>query len=126
MHSHPRVWSLLRFGAAALGYALTAGILFWGFTSGRFSIPGGDSLIWDRVGDEVRSGLSPYYVVQGSGGFYYAPPWAILFAAVSWLPAQITAALMITVEVAALRYIAGSWLRVGWCLCLPLVAFELP
>lgn len=108
-----------------VGYALTAVILEWGFSSGKFTIPGGDALIWDRVGDEVRAGISPYYY-DAQASFYYAPPWAVLFAALSWLPVQVTALMMIAAEVAALRYIAGSWLRVGWCLCLPLVAFELP
>ena len=114
------------FALSGAGYVVAAIILFWGFTSGKFSIPGGDALIWDRVGDEIRNGVSPYYPVSGSGGFYYAPPWALWFALASWLPVQVTAILMTALEIAALRYIAGSWLRVGHCLCLPLVAFELP
>lgn len=108
------------------GYLVAAVILSWGFTSGKFAIPGNDALIWDRVGDEVRSGISPYYSVEGPGGFYYAPPWALFFAAISWLPAQVTALVMIALEIGALRYVAGSWRRVGYCLWLPLVAFELP
>jgi hypothetical protein len=64
--------------------------------------------------------------VAGSGGFYYAPPWAVAFAAVSWLPTAVVAAAMIALEVGSLWYIAGSWRRLGWCLLLPYVAWELP
>ena len=115
-----------RFALAVVGYALTLGIIAWGMSVGKFTLTPGDALIWDRVGDEIRAGISPYYAVAGSGGFYYAPPWAVLFALVSWLPVQVTALAIMAAEVASLRYIAGSWLRVGYVCWLPLVAFELP
>jgi hypothetical protein len=117
---------LLGFALAAVGYLMTAYILYWGATTGFFPIPGGDALIWDRAGDELRAGISPYYQVPGTGGFYFAPPWAVAFAAVTWLPAAIPASIMIALEAGALWYIAGSWTRVGWCLLWPFVAFELP
>jgi hypothetical protein len=124
----PRRRSVLaRVWLAASGYALTAGILAWGFGSERFAIPGGDALIWDRVGDALRAGTEVYVRTPTlSDTFWYAPPWAVIFAAVSWLPVQVTAVAIIAAEVAALRYIAGSWLRVGYLCWLPLVAFELP
>ena len=116
---------LARFGLSAAGYLVLAGIVAWGYSSGKFTLPPGDVLIWDRVGDEVRAGISPYYAVVGSGGFYYAPPWAVLFALVSWVPVQLLSLAMIAAEVAALRYIAGSWQRFGYACLFPLVAFEL-
>lgn len=117
---------LATFAFSAGGYLILAGILWWGVSVGKFTLTPGDALVWDRVGDEVRAGISPYYAVTGSGGFYYAPPWAILWAVVSWLPVQVVAAVIMAVEAASLRYIAGSWLRVGYLCWLPLVAFELP
>lgn len=112
---------------SAGGYALTAIILWWGFTSGKFSIPGGDALIWDRVGDAMRAGMPIYLQTPTlSDTFWYAPPWAVLFAAVSWLPVQVMAGGIIALEVASLRYVAGSWQRVGYLCWFPLVAFELP
>jgi len=109
------------------GYALTLGILAWGFSTGAFHIPGGDALIWDRVGDALRSGAEVYVRTPTlSDTFWYSPPWAVLFAVVSWLPVQVTALAIIVCEVASLRYIAGSWLRVGYLCWFPLVAFELP
>jgi hypothetical protein len=121
-----RALRLLGFGLSVTGYLVTGGILWWGFTTGAFPIPGGDAMIWDRVGDEMRVGISPYYPVSGTGGFYYTPPWAVAFAAVSWLPPVVPAVALIAIECAALWYVAGSWLRLGWCLLLPFVAFELP
>lgn len=116
----------LAFTFSVVGYIVSSYILYWGFTTGAFPIPGADALIWDRVGDELRSGVSPYYQIPGAGGFYYAPPWAVAFAAVSWLPPTVLAWGMIGLEIGALWYIAGSLMRLGWCLMLPLVAWELP
>jgi hypothetical protein len=117
---------LVGFALAVTGYLVTGGILVWGFTGGAFPIPGADALVWDRVGDEVRAGVSPYYQIPGTGGFYFAPPWAVAFAAASWLPPIVLAWGLIVLESAALWYIAGSWTRLGWLLLWPLVAWELP
>jgi hypothetical protein len=117
---------LIGFAFAVAGYLMAGYIWYWGVRTGFFPLPGSDAQIWDRAGDEIRAGISPYYQVPGSGGFYFAPPWAIAFAAVSWLPPAIPAAALIVLEAGALWYIAGSWTRVGWCLLWPFVAFELP
>lgn len=126
--SYPRDWRTLgRLALSLGGYALTAGILVWGFSTNRFGIPGGDALIWDRVGDAMRAGTDIYLRTPTlSDTFWYAPPWAVAFAAVSWLPVQVMASGIIVLEVLSLRYIAGSWQRVGYFCWLPLVAFELP
>ncbi len=131
MRARPRfrIGPRTRFAISAVGYALTAVILWWGFTSGHLAIPGGDAYIWDRAGDQIRAGVSPYHPnADGStnGLFFFGPPWALAFAATSWMPLGALAIGIIGLEVAALRYVAGNWLRVGYCLWLPLVAFELP
>jgi hypothetical protein len=115
----------LRFALSAGGYAFTGLLLYILFSAGIFTFPGTDALIWDRVGDEVRAGISPYHATSVGYGFHYAPPWAVLFALVSWLPASVVAAAISGLEIVALRYIAGSWLRVGYLCWFPLVAFEL-
>ena len=116
----------LGFTFSVVGYIVTSFILYWGFTNGAFPIPGADAFVWDRVGDELRAGISPYYQISGTGGFYFAPPWAVFFAAISWLPPVVPAVAIIALEIAALGYIAGALTRLGWCLLLPLVAWELP
>jgi hypothetical protein len=122
-----RLTRLAAFALSAGGYVFTLGILAWGFSSGKFGMPGSDARIWDRVGDAIRSGGEVYYRSPTlSDSFWYAPPWAVLFGALSWLPVDVLALGIIAAEIAALRYIAGSWLRVGYLCWLPLVAFELP
>ncbi len=113
------------FALSAGGYVFTGVLLYVLLGSGIFGFPGTDALIWDRVGDEIRAGVSPYYTTTVGYGFYYAPPWAVALALVSWLPPTLTAIAVSGLEVLALRYIAGSWLRAGYLCWFPLVAFEL-
>jgi hypothetical protein len=87
---------------------------------------GHDVQIWDRVGDQVRAGISPY----GMGYtdievFLYSPPWALLFAAVSWLPRELLVGGLIVLEFLAWRICAGSWRRVGYLGLIPIFGFEL-
>ncbi len=119
--------ALARFGLSASGYVFLAGVLAWGFATGSFTIPGGDVLVYDRVGDDLRAGLDVYVrQVDPVTTFFYAPPWAVAFAAVSWLPTQTWGLAIVAIETAALRYLAGSWLRFGWFCLWPFVAWELP
>jgi hypothetical protein len=104
------------------GYAFAAVVLvemarFYGW-------PGDDAYIWSRAGGDLLAGRSPYAPMI-PGGFYFAPPWAIAFAAISWLPVPVIAAGILALEVLALRYVAGSWLRAGWLCWLPIVPLEL-
>jgi len=109
----------LGFAAAAAGYLLAVLMLAW-WGQGRYP---GDVLIWDRVGDEIRAGASPYYA--SDHGWYYAPPLAVLLALVTWIPVWAQAAGLLAVNVGAIRYMAGSWTRVGWWLLFPIVEMEL-
>ena len=119
--------SRIVFALAAGGVAFTAIQLIVGNQIGIFPIPGGDTFIWDRVGDQIRSGSIDIYTIQANrdSTFWYAPPWAILWAALSWLPVEIFYALIFVAKVAALRVIAGSWMGAGIVCWFPLVAFDL-
>jgi len=113
-----------RLAASFSGYAITAFVIWW-----QLSRLGGlapDLAIWDRVGDQVAQGVSPYGIdLPWQGLFFYAPPWALGFALTSWLPIQIQAGLLFALEMVALRYVAGSWLRVGYLGLCPLTGAEL-
>jgi hypothetical protein len=97
-----------------------------GTQAGLFPVPGRDELIWDRIGDALRLG-APIYTVQPvlEDTFWYAPPWAVAFAAISWLPIILQHLLFVAVRVASLRVIAGSWVGAGVICWFPLVAFDL-
>jgi hypothetical protein len=109
------------------GYLVLAYVLWWGFSVGKFAVPSGDSLIWDRAGDQVRAGINPYGVVAANptDSFWYAPPVALVFAITSLLPPIVQWLAIVVLEVAALRYITGSWRTFGIAGWLPLTAFEL-
>jgi hypothetical protein len=96
-----------------------------GTQAGLLPIPPGDTLIWDRVGDQLRAG-EPVYVnaTPLTDSFWYAPPWAVAFAAVSWMPPPVLHLGLVVVKVASLRVIAGSWLGVGVAAWFPLVAID--
>lgn len=114
----------VRLTASLLGYGMIVAVIAWSVTSRGWIAP--DVLIWDRTGDWVRSGLSPYSRdFDWHGLFVYAPPWAVLFSLTSWLPIGGQAGLVFAVEVAALRYVAGSWLRVGYLGLIPITGGEL-
>jgi hypothetical protein len=102
-------------------------VLWWGFSVGQFGVPGGDTLIWDRVGDQVRAGINPYGIVAAnpSDTFWYSPPVALVFAFTSLLPPIVQWLAIVALEVAALRYVTGSWRSFGIAGWLPLTAFEL-
>jgi hypothetical protein len=96
-----------------------------GTQAGLFPIPGGDELIWDRVGDAIWTGAPIYYRAPIlTDSFWYAPPLAVAFGAVSWLPVVLQHWLFTLLKIGAMRVIAGSWLGAGIACWFPLVAFE--
>lgn len=108
------------------GVAFTSIQLIVGSQAGLFPIPGGDELIWDRVGDAVWTGAPIYYrAAILTDSFWYAPPLAVAFGVVSWLPIVLQHWLFTVLKVLSLRVIAGSWLGAGIACWFPLVAFEL-
>jgi hypothetical protein len=99
--------------------------LFIGTQAGLFPIPAGDELIWDRVGDAVWTGAPIYYVAPiATDSFWYAPPLAVIFGLLSWLPIVLQHWLFTLLKIGAMRLIAGSWLGAGVACWFPLVAFE--
>lgn len=108
------------------GVAFVAIQLIVGFQAGLFPIPGGDELIWDRVGDAVWTGAPIYYrATNPTDSFVYAPPIAVLFSTISWLPVVIQHFALLALRIASLRVIAGTWVGAGIACWFPLVAFEL-
>jgi hypothetical protein len=108
------------------GVAFTAIQLIVGTQAGLFPVPGGDELIWDRVGDAIWSGEPIYYLAPvPTDSFWYAPPVAVLFGALSWMPIVLQHLLFTVLKILSLRVIAGSWIGAGVACWFPLVAFEL-
>ena len=100
--------------------------LFIGAQAGIFPIPGGDELIWDRVGDALWTGAPVYYnAPRLIDSFVYAPPIAVAFGLVSWLPIDAQHLLFLVLRILSLRVIAGSWIGAGIACWFPLVAFDL-
>ena len=117
---------LLLVALSAGGYAFFAVQLLIGWRIGLFGFPGGDIVIWDRAGDELRAGISPYHAVEPRNEtFWYGPPWAVLFALVTWLPPMVVWSGMFAANLLGLRYLGGSRLGVGFLCWLPFLAFEL-
>jgi hypothetical protein len=107
------------------GVAFVVIQLVVGGQAGLFPIPGGDELIWDRVGDAIWTGAPIYYLAPNpTDSFWYAPPLAVLFGTVSWLPLVAQHWLFTVLKVGAMRLICGSWVNAGIACWFPLVAFE--
>lgn len=106
---------------AAVGLALAAWVLltFW-------SQAGHDALAYWLAGGSVLAGESPYSGTYGEiGVFRYAPPLAVVAAAGSLLPFGAFQLVLLGVNVAALRYVAGSWRVAGLVLLYPWSVNEL-
>lgn len=103
------------------GWAVAAVVMLFreGFGAGV------DMQAYIRAGDALRSGQPVYTTGVAEGlAFLYSPVWAVLFAAISWLPGWLLQAGIMALDVAALRYTLGSWLGVGLFAWYPLVWFE--
>jgi hypothetical protein len=112
--------------ASAGGYALFAIITIVGIDTGQLAIPGGDIVItFDPAGDALRAGLDPYAVPPFARSLFFAPPWAVIYAALSWMPPTVLHLITIAAGFTSLRYLARSWRGVGYCLWLPVIPFEL-
>jgi hypothetical protein len=126
--SQRKSWRPLWFAFAVGGVAFVAIQLIVGKHIGIFPIPGGDTYLWDRVGDQIRSGAGgEIYAVMANrdATFWYAPPWAVIWAATSWVPIEGLYGLLFVAKVLALRIIGGSWIGAGIACWFPLVAFDL-
>ncbi len=94
-----------------------------GFQLGVIHFPGLDpTQYYAPAGNAFRSGGDPYALLSDGTAFFYAPPWAAVFAlfpSAGWITVVIYGA-----NVLALRYIAGSWLAIGYLCWFPLVPWE--
>ena len=116
---------LLRFALAALAVTWFVVQLWTLIGEGRLPFPGGDvTTIFDPAGDRLRDG-EPVYAQAFNGAFFYGPPFAVFYGAISWLPVEAQQVIVLVGELAALRYLGGSWF--GFCLALafPLMPWEL-
>jgi hypothetical protein len=93
---------------------------------GQWFRTGPDLDAYLRAGHALLDG-APVYVGQigEATNFPYGPPWAVIAAALALLPPLVVQATIIVLDLAAMRYVAGSWRGVGWILLWPLTAFEL-
>lgn len=114
-------WSAVGYLFAAWLYLQVIGLGRLGFDLRTFFLPAGHALL---TGGDVYAPR----IVPGAGpldGFFWAPPWAVIYAAVSWLPWQAVYIATFVAEVGALRVMCGSWRRVGYAAWFPLIPFEL-
>ena len=113
---------LLTAAFAIGGYACCIVFLIVGFSSGRWPFPGGDvAVFYGPAGDALRAGGEVYFP-----GFLYGPPWAVAFAAVSWLGPAAIHGIILALDAVALWTIAwGNWRRLGYILWIPLIPYEL-
>lgn len=108
--------------ASVVWFLVQLGILI---QQGQLPWPGGDvTNIFDPAGDALRDG-TPVYTHAFNGAFFYSPPIAVLYGATSWLPTEVQQGFVLIAEIAALRYLGGSWF--GFCLALafPVMPWEL-
>jgi hypothetical protein len=129
-----RVFDPIRLVCSTLsvaGYLVFVFLVVWGINS-RIFVPGhlpdqllagdvGD--VYDAAGDALRTGHAVYTYAYPP--YFYAPPLTVLFGAVSWLPLQASYCIVTALNLAALRYLAGSWRRLGFLLWIVLIPFEL-
>ena len=104
---------------AGLGGWLVGLIMLLQETGGRLAV-GYDLAAYIRAGHDLLSG-APVYVghIGQSGAFSYAPPWAVLFAAIAWIPGQLVQLAMMVLDLLALRYLFGRWSLVGLAFLCP-------
>jgi hypothetical protein len=115
----------LRFAIAAASVTWFLVLLWTLIGEGRVPFPGGDvTSIFDPAGDRLRAG-EPVYAQPFNGAFFYGPPFAVLYGAISWLPGEVQQAIVLVGELAALRYLGGSWFGFCCALAFPLMPWEL-
>lgn len=111
-------------GISLFGYAFGAWELIVLNSRGLEVRP--DTQAYLRAGHALLSGAPVYLGQIGDPlAFNYAPPWALLFASLTLLPPTVAQFILMSANAAALRYVAGSWRRVGYCLLFPLTGLFL-
>ena len=115
---------LVRFAVAAscvVWFSVQVVILL----AGHWVVPSSDLIsIFGAAGERLRGG-EPVYQGAFNGAFFYGPPWAVFYGATSWLPVWVQYGIALTAELAALRYLCGSWYGSACALAIPLMPWEL-
>jgi hypothetical protein len=112
----------VKWAASITGYAL--GIVYIVLITGGHLQPGIDLGAYLRAGLDLRAGQAVYVGQIGDAtNFPYAPTWAVIAAAASLLPGALLQAGLMLVDVAAVRYVCGSWRAAGYVFAWPLTAF---
>ncbi|HTS15456.1 MAG TPA: hypothetical protein VMH24_07295 [Candidatus Sulfotelmatobacter sp.] len=122
----PRELVLWAGGIAGFVFGAFAFVTIEASVGGQWFRTGPDLDAYLRAGHDLLNG-NPVYVGQigEATNFPYAPPWAVIAAGLALLPPLLVQAAIIGLDLAAMRYVAGSWRGVGWILLWPLTAFEL-
>jgi hypothetical protein len=114
-----RILQLVAVTGAGLAVAAVAMLFREGFGAGV------DMQAYIRAGNALRNGEPVYTTGVAEGlAFLYSPVWAVLFGLISWLPGWLLQAVVMALDLAALRYATGSWLGVGLVAWYPLIWFE--
>lgn len=114
-----------RFLVAALslvGWVFGA-FAWWVISSGELRA-GVDLQAYIRAGQDLLAGR-PVYIGEVGGRlvFSYAPPWAVACAALAWIPGPILQLGVMVLDLVSLRYLVGSWQRIGLTSFFPITVF---
>lgn len=117
-----RLRDLILLTLSVCGWGL--GLAAWFHETGGAITTGVDLAAYLRAGRDLAAGLPVYTTPIGdSTAFAYAPPWAILFAALSVIPGALIQLAIVLLDLAALRYLTGSWRAVGYVIPIPMTIF---
>ena len=105
------------------GYLVALGT-YLAITKGDPLKAGVDLQAYLRAAADLLAGRDVYIGQIGdAGAFLYAPTWAVGFATVSWLPPALLQSAVVALDLAAIRYVSGSWRAAGYVLWVPLMPF---
>lgn len=124
----PDAGAIARFGwvltPIAVAGAIVAGLLLLRmYLLGAWPLY--DTACFWVAGLRLRTGAPVYGWIDPAFTFRYAPPWAVLWVPLSFIPLELVSAAMLTAEILALRYVCGSWRNAGLACWLPPVGGEL-
>jgi hypothetical protein len=103
---------------AVAGAFVCAGQLVQWIQQGAW--PFHDSAAYYLAGVHLRAG-DPVYEREAYLAFLYAPPWAVIFGGLSLLPPDVFVGGILVAQIAALRYLGGSWVGAGLLCWFPFV-----
>jgi hypothetical protein len=112
-----------QFAAAVTGAILFAIVFHYRSLSG-WDVGSDLRMIYDRAGDALREGGEVYWRDARWNNYYYAPPLAVLFGAVSWLPLPVLHGLIVAADLACARIITGAWWSAFALGAFPIVPLE--